>query len=400
MLGVLNIINKYFWKSWSGPFFTFIIAPIIMIISMSLFSSPIVILANALSIPIICTGVTIVPQTIFEFKSSVILKRIGVTDVKPILFMTSIFIYFTSFMIVSVILNLLISMLYVYLVFGNDSSKFGQTDFYSIYNSADYLSWTLAQLLTIFLSLSIGFVTASILKSVLAIQTAGLIIIIGAMFVGGALVPFSMVANIPILKYLAYLMPFRYTSALGIESWFANINNLFHYSNYQIDISQFNFSSTDTQTDMLIKIAASKYGSSAIPGHFVLNSNTGNYVFEPIQTIGGAILPPDNEFYITFIDSGKGFVYQTSIEQLKNTEQTFILPTNSLFNFQTSNIWQINNPFMQVVASMGANINQSIPEIQEIFVNIDKILSFVMPFVFMGLFFGTSTANFKWNSRG
>ncbi|WP_155947917.1 hypothetical protein [Mycoplasmoides pirum] len=314
--------------------------------------------------------------------------------------MTSIFIYFTSFMIVSVILNLLISMLYVYLVFGNDSSKFGQTDFYSIYNSADYLSWTLAQLLTIFLSLSIGFVTASILKSVLAIQTAGLIIIIGAMFVGGALVPFSMVANIPILKYLAYLMPFRYTSALGIESWFANINNLFHYSNYQIDISQFNFSSTDTQTDMLIKIAASKYGSSAIPGHFVLNSNTGNYVFEPIQTIGGAILPPDNEFYITFIDSGKGFVYQTSIEQLKNTEQTFILPTNSLFNFQTSNIWQINNPFMQVVASMGANINQSIPEIQEIFVNIDKILSFVMPFVFMGLFFGTSTANFKWNSRG
>ncbi len=397
MLGVLNIINKYFWKSWSGPFFTFAIAPLVMIVSMSLYSSPIVILANALSIPIICCGATIVPQTIHEFKSSVILKRIGVSDVRPVLFMVAVFVYFTSFMVVSVVLNLLISVLYVYLTYGNDPA-FGKVDYFSIYNSADYASWAMSQLLTIALALSVGFFASSVLRSVLAIQTTGIVVIIVAMFVGGALVPFSMVADNGILRSVSYLLPFRYTSALGIESWFANVNGLFaDHAAYGIDAGQFGIQPADTAAAILGKLNDSAYGAGVVPGRYVLDPATGNYVFGSLNPLADPAIP-ENEFYVTFVDSGKGFVYQTTIARLRLGG--VLLPEASLFNFDASNVWQINNPFMQVISSMGTTLKQDIPDIKEVFAPADKALSFAMPWVFMLFFFGVAAANFKWNVRG
>lgn len=400
MLGVLNIINKYFWKSWSGPFFTFIIAPLIMIICMSLFTLPTIILANALSIPIICTGAIIVPQTIFEFRNSVILKRIGATNVKPIVFMGAIVLYFTSFMIISLIVNLLVSMLYIYIVYGNEPT-FGKVDFYGIYNSPDYLSWSFAQFLTICMSLSIGFLSASVLKSVLAIQTFGLLLIIASMFVGGAMVPFSMVVDIPVLRYLSYITPYKYTSELAIESWFANINNVLNANEYKYMFQQ--LAAWDPSTDVAIKmqtLLSLQTNHGYLIGEYQEN---GVFKFLTSEELATHIVKNElDKIPITYIDAGKGFIYKLNANLIINGSdiQRTVNPYTSLFNFKKSNIWDTNIGFMQVAASMGTNLNQAIPSIKELWIGAEKILAFVMPFVFTGLAFGVSTINFKWNSRG
>ena len=402
MLGVLNIVNKYFWKSWSGPFFAFMVAPVITILSMSLFVPPVIIIANALSIPVICIGVTIFPQTIFEFQKSVILKRIAVANVKQTIFVSAIFIYFTSFMIIAVILNLSITSLYVYILYGN-SYDFNKVSFSSTYGLVDWWSWIFSQILTIILSLSIGFMNANIFKNVLAIQTSGVLIIIASMFVGGALVPFSMVINIPILNYLSYILPFRYTSALGVESWFAHVDHFF--SNQSISLKSISIDSQTTNAfSELIKWLSSSSASNYVFGDYDKESG----VFNSLNTDELTKFLTERSEYskirITFIDWNKGLLFQTNLKKIidesLNKEYIEIKATQSLFNFRKSNIWNIHSPFMQLESSMNISVDKTIPNIKTLWVNWQKILSFSLPFVFTGLSLFISTGKFRWNLRG
>lgn len=54
--------------------------------------------AGSLAIPAMAVGLTAMPQAIFEFKKSALLKRIGVTKIKPWMFLTAISLFYVVIM--------------------------------------------------------------------------------------------------------------------------------------------------------------------------------------------------------------------------------------------------------------------------------------------------------------
>ena len=393
MLGILNIINKYFWKSWTGPFFAFVVSPLIVIISMSLFNMPTIILPASLSVPIICIGAIVVPQTVFEFKQSIILKRIGVTDIKPGVFMLALIIYFISFMILSTALNLAIVMAFFYGVYGNDNVA-GQINFYNTFASPDYLSWIYVELLTMALALSIGLFSASAFKSVLAIQTCGLLMIIVSLMLGGALVPFSLLSESPILRNVSYIVPFTYTSSMTIEAWFGNMNEVFENSTYtfeRLNVSVGPMNAFQVWTQLATK--------NYVLGYY---DTLGNFVNYSTQEISQGLLNGGQGLSVVHIDANRGLLFQTTLDKLSatGTANLTVNPTNSIFNFDNSNIWDMNSTFFQVSNSMGLSHSQGMPKMQLLWTGVVKVVNQVMPYVFMIVCYLCATLNFTWSNRG
>lgn len=387
MLGILNILNKYFWKSITGPFFTFILGGLVMLASMALYNLPTLILGNALSVPIICMGSIVVPHTIFQFRQSVILKRIGVANIKPSMFIFITLIYFIVLMMISSTINLLISMIYIYGLYGNNNTT-GKLSFFNAYNGVNYGSWIYSQLITIFLSLSLGMFFSSILHNTLAIQTIGLLVIIASLIFGGSLVPFSMIEDNKILRSLSYIVPFRYTTATNTETWFSNIQNI-------LINSEFTFNHIDiTDVEKAInKILSNNY----MLGKY---ENNGNFISISINdAINNITKGCASLVNLTYLDINRGLIFETTLDQISKNSIT--LPaTGSLFNFSKSNIWNIYDPFMQVKSTIGMSLNYNAPNIGTLWVLTDKILNLVLPYIFISIFTFIAIWQFKWNNRG
>ncbi|MGL5733126.1 MAG: ABC transporter ATP-binding protein, partial [Metamycoplasmataceae bacterium] len=71
----------------------------------------------------------------------------------------------------------------------------------------------------IFLTMVIGILLASVARSTLFIQGVGITLLMIAFFVGPAVLPMGMSAQIPMIKYSSYILPFKYPIALMNESF-------------------------------------------------------------------------------------------------------------------------------------------------------------------------------------
>lgn len=98
MRATLVLINKYFWRGYIGPIFAYII-PVILTLFIGRIVGPQFMIPGAYLIPTLCILLVFMPQTVFEFKNSSILKRIGSTPIKPYKFLLAIAIF--NFIIVS-----------------------------------------------------------------------------------------------------------------------------------------------------------------------------------------------------------------------------------------------------------------------------------------------------------
>ncbi|MGL5308863.1 MAG: hypothetical protein ACRC9F_02325 [Metamycoplasmataceae bacterium] len=237
MISVIKIINLYFWKSFFGPFFSFIFPLIFVALLGSLLGFD-QLLGGAMAIASMSIALTAMPQAIFEFKRSALLKRIGVTPIKPWMFLFVAGIFYFIIMIIATfwtmgigiaIFSSLMDKGREIVQIGGDAS--GEIKYYLL---SPTLGATLANvnwagffwgvIMNIIVGISLGFVLVSTSKSTLAIQGLGIPILIISQFLSAQVLPLPMIIDASFMKYISYLSPFRYSTGLMIESFTSTID--------------------------------------------------------------------------------------------------------------------------------------------------------------------------------
>lgn len=236
MKALIKIINLYFWKSIIGPFFAFGF-PIIFIAILGMLLGFNTMFGGLLMISSMSVSLTSMPQAIFEFKRSSLLKRIGVTPIKPWMFILVAAIYYLVVMLLGTFFSIVMGIA----IFSSNMDVGKEIlsttpPFIPGYNNANngpLVSFTLNQLLNsinwggfiwslllnIMIGLSIGMLLVSLSKSTIMIQGIGIPILILSQFLSAQVLPPYMVREIDAIWYLGYISPFKSTTILMFQSW-------------------------------------------------------------------------------------------------------------------------------------------------------------------------------------
>ncbi len=230
MISLLKLINNYFWKGYVGPIFTFIL-PLVLTLFVGRVVGPSSVVPGVFMLPTLCIFLVFMPQMVFEFKNSSILKRIGSTPIKPYKFLIAIGIYSCLIHISSFIFILASSFGIFYDSLEDTTKPFIPSDipglfpdtkvptFMYMVKHANWVDYIYAQILLIVLSIMIGLFMVSIAKSTLAVQTIGISLLLVTLFVGPCVLPISMVQSVSIVKWLGYLIPLKYPITLSLEAF-------------------------------------------------------------------------------------------------------------------------------------------------------------------------------------
>lgn len=237
MKSILYIINSHFWKSVTGPFFAFGF-PIIFIAILGLLLGYDQILGGILTIPATTISLTMLPIALFEFKSSSLLKRIGVSSIKPWVFMASISCYYVLIMILGTMFTFLMSIV-IFSGNWNDGRLIEKTvttingsavqidvfapSFKDILKNVNWGGFLYGNIMNIAVSTSLGLLLSSVFKSSLAIEGASVPILIISEFLAAQALPIAMVKDIDALYFASYITPFKYSVGQIIESWTGNV---------------------------------------------------------------------------------------------------------------------------------------------------------------------------------
>ncbi|MGL5205612.1 MAG: hypothetical protein ACRC7B_01720 [Metamycoplasmataceae bacterium] len=229
MVSVIKIINLYFWKSFFGPFFSFVF-PLIFVGLLGTLLGFDQLFGGAMAIASMAIALTAMPQAIFEFKRSALLKRIGVTPVKPWMFLVVAGVFYFFIMVISTFWTLGIGLLFF---LGNwdegreiqqIAGSMGSVNLFSptLKDTLSHVNWggfLWGVIMNIIVGISVGFVLVSTSKSTLAIQGLGIPILIISQFLSAQVLPLPMIVDISFMKNISYLSPFRYSTGLMIESF-------------------------------------------------------------------------------------------------------------------------------------------------------------------------------------
>ncbi len=362
MKSILFILNQYYWKSISAPFFTFIVPPIFILILGNVLD-PKIVLPGLISMCPLILGTISLPQVIFEFKQSVLLKRIGVAAIKPIHFIMIISAYYCVLMFVSVLFALAFSMA----IFSGSFTK--------VFGYVDYGQFLFAQLLNIILSIELGMMIASFFKTLMAIQVAGFFMVIVTLFLSGMVIAPIFLSQKPGMLTTSYIMPHKYPTDLAIQAWGANVNWI---DNYNMGL---NVDHIYNPGDMGYKIG----------------SPNGNFI--PLTLNGAADplngTPPHTWFYdkntqILFAIKGD---FKDIITSNTFTNDDIIVGSRMAgCNINHSTIWNMNelvvyNPIYDKGHDFFTQLTAS-----------DKKLDWGISFVYMLSFLGVSLYTFEWSA--
>ena len=229
------LINTTFWNGIFGPFFSFVF-PIIFITILGNMLGYNQILGGSFIVPSMSVAMCSMPQAIFEFKKSSLLKRIGVTPIKPSLFLFITSLYYFVAMFISIFWCILFSML----IFGinywdtgkeifsiANSTKIFAMNFKDTLNNVDWFGFIWGQTFSILIGISIGIFLASIGKSTISIQTTGISILITSMFLAVTVIPLGLVREEKAFWYVGYILsPFKGASNMVLESWYGNFKGV------------------------------------------------------------------------------------------------------------------------------------------------------------------------------
>lgn len=232
---LLALTNDSFWRGIFGPFFAFIF-PLIFIGILGSMLGYDAILGGALGISTMSISLTSMPQAIFEFKRSSLLKRIGATPVKPYMFLLVTGAFYFVIMFASVIWAIIFALM----IFGipywdsgkvvvdqvlaaNGSVITPEIRALSFSETLSKVNWGgmfWAQIMAILVGASCGMFLVSTSKSTIMIQSIGVTILITSQFLSAQVLPPAMVRNVDALWFSSYaLSPYKSTTSMLLESW-------------------------------------------------------------------------------------------------------------------------------------------------------------------------------------
>lgn len=242
-LSLIKLIVKYFKNGFYVPFYIF--AYPIIILFLQGFAFKLVgiealrsLVAGIAVTQIIAIGIFFIPQTIIDFKNSVLMKRIGASDIKALWFVSAI----VAMGILSSIIAFLWTLLWAGIFFGHMYS-------WSLIASAHQPWSALPFLLIIFASAaSFGIMLSSVIKNFATYITVSNIIYFPIAFLSGGLTSMYLIANNNILQYVKYINPFNYCVSPFIDSWIGkfsfNVNNGINLAVSLLLLSSYIFIST------------------------------------------------------------------------------------------------------------------------------------------------------------
>ncbi|WP_156768863.1 hypothetical protein [[Mycoplasma] mobile] len=240
---LVSLINSYYWYSFFGPFFSFIFPIIILGILGTIFGYE-TLLGGGLVLPTMATGLISLPLALFEFKRSVLLKRIGATPINTRTFLLILGLYYLFLMIISLFWTML-----MYLAIFNEFWETGRTiitaqipqiptqisepvtipileipikseSLKDLFANVEWSGFLYSHFISMILSITIGFAIVSVSKNVLTLQAIGISIFIFSMFLAAQVIPIANIFNNEIMWFLGFVVsPFKSVSAQSIEAF-------------------------------------------------------------------------------------------------------------------------------------------------------------------------------------
>ena len=218
-LPLIGLMLKYYYKGFFVPFFLIAYPIIILFLQGFAFSNmpigadgvlPIHSLIGSISmVQAMSVGIFIIPQTILEFKNSVLMKRIGATNIKPIFFVASVVTIAFLFIIVAFFWTLL----WAGIFFGH---RFGWSIVALPTDVGPAIPFLVILIIT---SISLGMMLASIFKSTTSFIAISNVIYLPVAFLSGGFIPIEMISNSDALKYITYINPFKYCLDPFLQAW-------------------------------------------------------------------------------------------------------------------------------------------------------------------------------------
>ncbi|MGL5591614.1 MAG: hypothetical protein ACRDCF_02660 [Mycoplasmoidaceae bacterium] len=230
MKSLYSLINNHFFKSIINPFFSFLF-PIIFVAILGLLLGYSSLLGGLIAMPSMTISLLVLPLTIFEFKNSVLLKRIAVTNIKPWMFLFAMISYYFLIIIISTITTILLSMALFsqYWSVGEEISSITKPDgsiakvlapsLSEYFANAEWGGIIWGVILNSLVGSSIGFLAVSFSKSSLILQGILIPVLILSQFLSAMVLPVAMIKEIDAIWYVTYISPFRYSSGLINESF-------------------------------------------------------------------------------------------------------------------------------------------------------------------------------------
>ncbi|MFV8476964.1 hypothetical protein ACNQ2I_00725 [Mycoplasma sp. Z355B] len=218
--GIFSLINIHFWKAFVGPFFAFGYPIIFIVVCGLIFNYP-MIASSSLTIGPVAIACVSLPTAIFEFKKSTLLKRIGATKIKPLVFL----LYVASYYFIIMFLSGLWTLFFTFIIFGPDYFTEGKVVYSKVIGGVNYhvslaslkqifqqieVGGLIYSLLTLTLvSLAVGLFIVSVSKSILMIQALGSTLLIISMFLTGQVFPMVAVSEVKGMWWFSYISPFK-----------------------------------------------------------------------------------------------------------------------------------------------------------------------------------------------
>ncbi|AXK50818.1 ABC transporter ATP-binding protein/permease [Spiroplasma alleghenense] len=233
---LIKLILKYYYKGMAVPFFLLAFPIILMFLEgfafkeiyadANSFAAANIIKQLTTSVATVCiiiVGISVLPQTLIEFKNSGLMKRIGATNTRVFNFMLSTI----SICVIFMILTFFWTMLWSGLMFG---WEFGWGE---ILEPKDWWSSFGYLVIIILSSTTLGIMIASLFKSSSPTSyiTISNIIFIPIAFLSGSFIPISLIEKSDILNPISYINPFKYSITPLNKAWMEggefNLENLY-----------------------------------------------------------------------------------------------------------------------------------------------------------------------------
>lgn len=209
---IYKLFNRYYIKSFFGPFFTFVFPVLIYAILGTLMDYKLM-FAGVCAMSGM-SGLTGMPFSILELKKSVLLKRIGASPVKTSTFTVVIVTYFVA----TIFLSVLWLMLWALIIHQNPS----MFDFLGTVKG--FFAFFYGNILNIVISISLGFFVASISKNEQQAQAISMLIMFPSQFLSGMFITIDTIAANDVMNWISRIIPFRYSTMYLVSAQIPGMN--------------------------------------------------------------------------------------------------------------------------------------------------------------------------------
>ena len=209
-MAIFKLINKYFIKSVVGLLCVFGLPLFFSLMFFAMgknqfaISFPVVVTSGIMSVTLM-----IIPTLIIDLRKSLILKRIGTSQISTHHFVFILVMYFYFWIFVTIAYSFVLFAIISPIAIGWDRAW--QNHFVGGTIYASLILGTMGIVVSVFIG--------TLCKNAMIASAISFIVIFFSMFTSGLLMPFSIIRQIDAMRILNYFLPFNWPMLMMQESW-------------------------------------------------------------------------------------------------------------------------------------------------------------------------------------